>query len=478
MYTVVLVALSLYFHVLSVLAMTAAAAYASSSDLAYKLSSVAAPVKGAGSPGSYSTWTFTVNDGASGHKQTVKGFGAAVTDATVTVFNQLSSASLTTLLNQLLTSSGAGFSLFRHTIASSDLSADPVYSYDDNGGAVDTSLQSFNLGDRGTAMATLMAKMKSVNSAISFVGSSWSPPGWMKLNGVITGTTVNNNINHSYYSQWATYFVKYLQAFSALGAKIDAITIQNEPLNSRAGFPTCYIYPDEAGAFTQNNLGPALKSAGLSTSVWAYDHNTDQPSYPETVLSYGTSYVNAVAWHCYANPLKWSVLTDFHNAHPNIGQYMTECWTSPQTGWDWAANFTMGPLQNWAQGSIAWTLGSDTSYGPHIANGDACSTCRGLVTVNTSAKTYSFQIDYYMMAQFSKFIPSGAVILSGTGSYTYSDNTGLESVASLNPDGSRTIVYLNKFASDIYVTTTTSSGQTWSGLVHAKSVTTWVLPPV
>ncbi|KAI1327740.1 glycoside hydrolase family 30 protein [Xylariaceae sp. FL0255] len=455
---------------------TTAAAYASSSDGVYKLSSWQAPVQGTGSPGSYSTWSFTVNDGSSGYKQTVKGFGAAVTDATVAVFNDLSSSSLSTLLNTLLTTSGADFSLFRHTIAASDLSAAPAYTYDDNNGNVDTSLSSFNLGDRGTAMAQLMAKMKSVNSGISFLGSPWSPPGWMKLNGVITGTTTNNNINENYYSEWAQYFIDYIKAYASLGATIDQITIQNEPLNSQSTYPTCYIYDYEAGPFIQNNLGPALKSAGLATQVWAYDHNTDQPGYPETVVADASAYVGGVAWHCYANPLDWSVLTSFHNSYPNVPQYMTECWTSPQTSWDWAANFTMGPLQNWAEGAMAWTLGTDTNYGPHFTGG--CSTCRGLVVVDTSSDTYSFAIDYYMMAQFSKYIPKGAIILSGTGSYTYADDTGLESVASLNPDGSRTVVFLNKFANDVYITVTMSgSGQTWSGLVYSLSTTTWVLPP-
>lgn len=193
------------------------------------------------------------------------------------------------------------------------------------------------------------------------------------------------------------------------------------------------------------------------------------------MLDEASSYVPAVAWHCYANPLDWSVLTDFHNANPNTLQYMTECWTSPTTSWSQAADFTMGPLQNWASGAIAWNLGSDTSYGPHLSSG-GCTTCRGLVVVDTSALTYTLQIDYYMMAQFSKFMPSGATVLNGTGSYTYGDGTGIESVATLNPDGSKTIVMTNKFANDIYVTVDLQSGSSWSGRVYENSVVTWVLP--
>jgi glucosylceramidase len=151
------------------------------------LSSIPAPVQGAGSPGSELTWALTIDDTSTGYNQSITDFGAAVTDATVTSFNTLSSSALNNLLSSLMTSSGADFSLMRHTIGTSDLSGDPAYTYDDNNGNVDTSLSSFNIGDRGTAMANLLVNMKSKNSNLENLGSPWSPPGWMKINGVIDG---------------------------------------------------------------------------------------------------------------------------------------------------------------------------------------------------------------------------------------------------------------------------------------------------
>lgn len=436
---------------------TSPQAYASSADGTLKLSSYNAPVRGTGSPNGASTWRLSIDDTAAGHKQTIDGFGAAVTDATVAVFNKLPAAKLTELLNNLMTPAGANFAMLRHTIASSDLSADPSYSYDDNGGKVDTTLSSFNLGDRGTTMARLLARMKQLQPSLTILGSPWSPPGWMKLNGVIQGTTTNNNLNHAYVSQFAQYFVKYIKAYASLGAPIDAITIQNEPLNSQAGMPTMYVYADESGSLIQQNIGPALKSAGLSTGVWAYDHNTDVPSYPQTVLNAASSYVTGIAWHCYATNNDWSVLSSFHASNPGVKQYMTECWTSStSTPWSQAADFTMGPLQNWASGVMAWGLGTDNSDGPHLSGNGPCDSCRGLVTVDVNAGTYQFQVDYYMMAQFSKFIPKGAIVLSGSGSYTYGDGTGIQSVATTNPDGSKTVVIESKFGNDVYVTLTTT----------------------
>lgn len=266
-----------------------ASAYCSNSGGNYKLSSIAAPVQGSGSPGSESTWKLTIDDTSSGHKQTIVGFGAAVTDATVTSFNTLSSSKLQQLFNELMTGAGANFALMRHTIGASDLSGDPSYTYDDNGNKADPSLSAFGLGDRGNAMATMLAKMKSLQSSLKILGSPWSAPGWMKLNGVIDGNTNNNNLNDGYLtsagtgstgyaSAFAQYFVKYIQAYEKLGAHIDAITIQNEPLNSQGGYPTMYVADYESAQLIQNYIGPALANAGLKTDIWAYDHNTGMQS--------------------------------------------------------------------------------------------------------------------------------------------------------------------------------------------------------
>lgn len=264
---------------------TDASAYCSDSSGTYKLSSITAPVQGSGSPGSASTWKLSIDDTSSGHKQAITGFGAAVTDATVTSFNTLSSSTLQQLLNELMTSDGANFSLMRHTIGASDLSGDPVYTYDDNGNEADPSLSGFGLGDRGTAMAEMLATMKSLQSDLKVLGSPWSAPGWMKLNGVIDGNATDNNLNDGYLtsggtgstgysSAFAQYFVKYIQAYEALGATVDAITIQNEPLNSQSGYPTMYVYDYESAQLIQKYIGPALADAGLSTEIWAFDHNT------------------------------------------------------------------------------------------------------------------------------------------------------------------------------------------------------------
>lgn len=78
----------------------------------------------------------------------------------------------------------------------------------------------------------------------------------------------------TYAPAWAQYFVKYINAFKNLGVTINAITLQNEPTNSKAGFPTMYMFPDEQGLLMQWYLGPALQNASLNTSMWGGEVNT------------------------------------------------------------------------------------------------------------------------------------------------------------------------------------------------------------
>lgn len=154
-----------------------ARAWASSSNLSLRLTEIDAPVSGSGSPPPGSgTWDLTIDDTPAGHKQTIRGFGGTVTDATVTVINALPSAQRSQLLRELLTDEGAHFSFLRHTIGASDLSAPPAYTYHDGDG--------FGLGDRGVAMAELLAEMKGINSDSLVLGSAWSAPGWMKVSRV------------------------------------------------------------------------------------------------------------------------------------------------------------------------------------------------------------------------------------------------------------------------------------------------------
>jgi glucan endo-1,6-beta-glucosidase len=177
-----------------------ARAFVSTRNLELALSEVDAPISGKGDTGGRNTWDIGINDTPSGFKQTVKGFGGTVTDATVFAINQLPDDQRSQLLRELMTGDGdraANFAYMRHTIGASDLSADPAYTYDDNGGQDDPDINGFGLGDRGEAMARLLAEMKQLNPDTTIHGSPWSAPAWMKPNRVsntLDGTGISERL--------------------------------------------------------------------------------------------------------------------------------------------------------------------------------------------------------------------------------------------------------------------------------------------
>ncbi|KAK3390829.1 family 30 glycoside hydrolase [Podospora didyma] len=453
-----------------------AQAFASSSDGTYKLSEYKAPVQGYGTPGCSigNKWNLTVDDSPNGHKQTIKGFGATVTDATVALFNALPADTLQNLLNDLFNSSGAKYQMVRHTMGSSDMSPEPATSYDDTNDKTDSKIPHFNTSDRGVAMGELLDKMRLVQPELTIVGSPWSAPSWMK--------TPNNTFDPAYTQHLGTYFTKYLRAFwGGMGVKINAVTIQNDPLSALPGLPRMSISAEEAVQLINNGIGPAIHEVGSQTAIWAYDGNTDNSDYPQTVVDGSSSYVKAVAWQCHAVlDNDWTALSDFHDKNKNYEQYMTNCWLKNDSAWSAASDFTLGPLNNWASGVTAWTLATDTQNGPHLAGEGVCTACVGLVMINPTAKTYELQTHHYMLAQFSKFIPRGASVLSSSLSSASSRSaTGVDAVFAETPDGFRAVVIVNKNAQDVYITVETRvAGEIWSGPVGKTSVVTWMLPPL
>ena len=341
----------------------------------------------------------------------------------------------------------------------------------------------------------------STSSPITLLGSVWSPPGWMKQ---------NNNLQWQYVDAWVKYMVSYIQQYRAAGVHVDAVTLQNEPLHSADEAWTMYMDASYQGILA-NRLGAALAAEARAddgkristndavraqtTAIWAYDHNTDHPEYPQYVLENASKYVSTVAWHCYSGTSGWEVLSAFREANPHAKQYMTECWThSPGEGFFDLPSFVMGPLQNWANGAMAWTLGGSTAF--NVAYPGGCKPCSGLVQVDMDAGTYSFTSDYYTMGQFSAFVRRNATYQTSTGGHVYPDKTGVVVTAFVNPAtastlvggeaapaaaaaavvvGRRVVVIQNRIRNDLNITVTFKSGDSFVGLVRGRSVTTWVV---
>ena len=156
------------------------------------------------------------------------------------------------------------------------------YSYDDlPPGQTDPNLTNFSINHDYAYIIPVLKQALQLNSAIKIISSPWSPPGWMKT----SGSMIGGNLKPEAFAPLANYFVKYLQAYQAQGVTVNYVTVQNEPLYIPPGYPGMGMSASEQAGFIKNNLGPALVASRLNTKVLAYDHNWDQPNYPETVLA-------------------------------------------------------------------------------------------------------------------------------------------------------------------------------------------------
>lgn len=366
--------------------------------------------------------------------QSVDGFGYTLTGGSAELINALSASEQENLLNELFSTAGIGVSFLRISIGASDLSSS-VFSYNDlPTGQTDLTLSNFSLSQDLNNLVPVLKKILLINPQLKIMGSPWSAPVWMKDN----GSSIGGSLKPEYYSVYAQYFVKYIQAMQGQGIPIYAITIQNEPLHG-GNNPSMVMTATEQANFIKNNLGPAFQSAGISTKIIIWDHNCDNPGYPISILNDAAAkpIIDGSAFHLYGGNI--NALSTVHDAHPDKNLYFTEQWTS-STGefaddlkWH-LANVVIGSMRNYSRVALEWNLANDASFGPHTTGG--CTMCKGALTISGSSITRN--VAYYIVAHASKFVPAGSVRISSTISGS------LTNVAFKRPDGKKVLVAVNE----------------------------------
>jgi glucosylceramidase len=374
--------------------------------------------------------------------QQIEGFGAAFTDSTGYNLNEVAQAiARTNAMNNLFTrgTGGIGLSFMRIPMGASDL-ARYQYSYDDlPAGQTDTNLTSFSIAHDLADIIPLILMAKQLNPQLKLFANPWSPPGWMKTNGSMVGGALLTNM----YTPFANYFVKFVQDYQFQGVSIDYIGLQNEPLNETSDYPGMYMDAPTQTTLFHDYVLPAFTANHLTNRFLVYDHNWDQPGYPQTVYSDATlaasSQIAGTAWHGYAGT-PGAMLT-LANQYPAKGNYETEhsggTWVGDQVHTDFDEIIQV--MRSWGKTFVKWNLAGDQNDGPHDGG---CGTCSPLIIVNTNSGaghgSISYGIEYYTLGQFSKFVLPGAYRI-------YSANgVGVVSAAFLNPDGSKALVAFNE----------------------------------
>ena len=340
----------------------------------------------------------------------------------------------------------SGISYLRLVMGGSDFQAVAPYTYDDlpNDVNTDFNLTHFSIDKDRAFVIPILKEALSINPSLKILATPWSAPAWMKKSHSLNGGEINTDSN--YLRALAHYFVKFIQAYEAEGIHIDALSVQNEPLLSRSGYPTMKMEAATQQTFIRDHLGPLFKQPGSRTNakILIYDHNWSGSWYPEQVLSdpNAAQYVSGVAWHGYDG--RHDTPNAFHNKHPTVGMYFTEI-----SGGGWDTNFTsiitwnariifIGQTRAWAKTVLLWNLALDEHHGP-LVDVHGCQDCRGVVTIPQNSGSYQREAEYYILGHFSKFVKPGAVRLESN----YFNWDDLQCVAFSNPDGSTVIIVQN-----------------------------------
>ncbi len=422
--------------------------------------------------------TITVNPNTK--FQQMDGFGASMTDSSASlIYNKLSASQQSALMKWFFSTSGIGLNWLRQPMGASDFTAQGNFSYDDMpSGQTDVNLNNFSIAKDLTYTIPVLKQAFAVNPNIKVQLLPWSPPAWMKTSGTMNG----GNFNDSYYSSLAQYFVKSVQAYQAQGIPVYAVSAQNEPEYSTGSYPSESFSSSEEAAFIGGSLAPAFSSAGLSPKILGYEHNWNDPSYPEAVLSNSAAY-NAVAgtsWHCYSDVSGITNQTAVQNAYPNKGQWFTECSgsTTGAFGSDLAwglEHLIIGSTRNWAKSVSEWNLALDQNSNP--TNG-GCNNCRGFVTINTgvSPATVTYNVENYIYGHAAKFVVPGAYRVDSNSAAAQTG--GIEDVAFLNPDGSMVVIVFNDASSSTKFNVNYSpNNTTFAYTLPAQSVATFTWMP-
>ncbi|WP_243409492.1 glycoside hydrolase family 30 protein [Pontibacter virosus] len=367
--------------------------------------------------------------------QTMDGFGYTLTGGSAMLLNRMSAADRTKLLQELFSTEGTGIGVnyLRLSIGASDLS-NSVFSYNDlPAGQTDPNMNKFDLGPDRADLIPVLKEILAINPDIKLMGSPWSPPTWMKTN----NGSIGGSLKPEFYDAYARYFVRYVQEMAAEGIRIDAITIQNEPLHP-GNNPSLLMLAPEQAQFIKQSLGPAFRTAGINTKIIIYDHNADRVDYPISILNdpEARQYIDGSAFHLYGGSI--DALSQVYEAHPDKNLYFTEQWVGAPGNlagdlhWH-TKNLIIGATRNWCKTVLEWNLAADANQDPHTEGG--CTECLGAITIDNKGITRNPA--YYVVAHAAKFVRDGSVRVASN------LPSALPNVAFRSPSGQKVLIVLN-----------------------------------
>ena len=378
---------------------------------------------------------------------TIRGFGGAFTEAAAHTYMGLPEDKKDNLIEDLYGDSGLRYTMGRIHMNSCDFALGN-YTYIEEG---DETLDTFDIShDKKEIIPMIEAATKKLGRQPVLMMAPWSPPPFMKTNGEMNH---GGKLKSEYKELWAKYYVRFIEEYRSIGIDISFTSIQNEPMATQTWDSCIYTAQDEA-EFVADYLGPAMEKAGLldKMKIFVWDHNKEI-SYvrlKEILERKGADrYVSGCAVH-------WYTGDHFENLHlikkhfPEKEIFFTEGCVeysrlsdaSDVQNAEMYAHQMIGNLKGGITAIFDWNLLVDFKGGPnHVGN-----YCDAPIKALESGKDYEKKLSYYYIGHLTRYIKEGANLIWSS---NYTDK--LDALASLNPDGQRVVVILNKTGEELPV---------------------------
>ena len=417
--------------------------------------------------------------------QTIDGFGACFNELGWTSLSALSESDHQAIMRELFEPNvGANFTICRMPVGANDFSRD-WYSYNETEG--DFEMKHFCIKNDFETLIPFIKNAQKYNPALKVWASPWSPPAWLKYNkhyacavspdyldvafrnGLLPDKQGAEGSNmfiqeDNYFAAYALYFSKFIEAYREEGIDIFAVMPQNE-YNSCQIFPSCTWTAAGLNTFVGQYLGPAMEQ--LNVDLFFGTIERENPLLVDTLLQDPASsrYIKGLGF-------QWAgkhAVAELHERYPHLKIYQTEqeCgdgkndWEFCRYAWELMKLYLHSGANAYLYWNVSLAKGGISRWG---------WAQNSLVTVDTEAKTYTYNYEYYLMKHFSHYILPGAQMLPVSGEFT-------NLLAFKNPDKSIVLVIHNEKEESIQPSIRIGSN-TIAPVLAAQSFNTIKLPKV
>jgi O-glycosyl hydrolase len=374
-----------------------------------------------------------VNDSGSTTYQTVKGFGASITDsAAYDIQNGLDESERDRLLEALFDAkTGLGLTLLRQPLGASDFTHD-MQSYSLRPAAS----KSFSIAHDVPYIIKTIKEARGYNASVEVIGTAWSAPPWMKTKDTMNDPGGDVILAAGMQKDYVQYLVDAVDAYAAAGAPISYLTPLNEP-GEGENYPGMDLSETDEESLIRELRTKLDGSGHKNVRILGYDFDLTKKESaggklnPFALLgSRGTrDDLYGLAFHCYGDPSPVTSMSTLRNLYDSKHFWVTECtstWDDEDAldgkgpvshGHGEAIEQLIRAMRNGSETFLTWNvaLGPDLKSPRRVREhvGTGCTNCVGLVRIENGS--FTPERDFAEIGHASKFVKPGAkVIYSGT----------------------------------------------------------------